>query len=160
MLKCLSINLLTEPWQFLFDFSKSTTSLNSNVKNCNLKNLKFQRDRGGWCWPMEPRTPLNPRQMMTSRIRPRDVYTMPEWIEILFQLGRDRFQTTGKEWIHPQKESTVLRLISDKPDTPTIHIPKIKKQVRKRTPLTQSIRDQVSENSVLLSDNLVCRTHK
>jgi len=88
---------------------------------------------------------------------------MTEWTDILSQLGRDRYQTTGNKWVNPQSESvdTESITISDKPDTSqTIHFPKIKKQVRKKTPSTQSIRDRVSEKSVLLSDKLGCRGHK
>jgi hypothetical protein len=88
---------------------------------------------------------------------------MTEWTDILSQLGRDRYQTTGNKWVNPQSESvdTESITISDKPDTSQkIHFPKIKKQMRKKTPSTQSIRDRVSEKSVLLSDKLGCRGHK
>ena len=85
---------------------------------------------------------------------------MTEWTDILRQLGKNRYETTGNKWVVPVREEVAARSTSDQPDTSSIEFSKIKKQVRKKKPSRQSIKDRVSEKSVLLADKLGCRTHK
>ena len=94
---------------------------------------------------------------------------MSEWNDILVQLDRERFKTTGNRWTtaqglrqeneFPDANGVPYGKQVD-PDTNKPSVSTITTQVRKTKVSEKPLKDRIADKSVLLADRLTIQTYK